>query len=91
MSDSSLEEYRKINLIIERDSADATYKYALQGPGVGLILRVADHVAAHCRRKGGFREHVRNGGVEGRNRRALCLCGSDGLGRPSSSWRSLAI
>ena len=29
MSDSSMEEYRKINLIIERDSTDATYKYAL--------------------------------------------------------------
>ena len=29
MPDSSLEEYRKINSIIERDSTDATYKYAL--------------------------------------------------------------
>ena len=29
MPDSSLEEYRKINAIIERDSTDATYKYAL--------------------------------------------------------------
>jgi hypothetical protein len=29
MPESSLEEYRKINLIIERDSTDATYKYAL--------------------------------------------------------------
>ena len=29
MPDSSLEEYRKINSIIERDSTDSTYKYAL--------------------------------------------------------------
>ncbi len=29
MPDSSLEEYRKINFIIERDSTDTTCKYAL--------------------------------------------------------------
>jgi hypothetical protein len=45
-SNSSLDEYRKINSIIERDSTDATYKYALLRGTIG-ICEEFQHLGSH--------------------------------------------